>query len=130
MALSKLVPHISHLVPRKWLLPRRMGKEDVSRLNEWFVPKFGPVQFRIAIGILFLPYTAMCISFVLLGSLLSPSVHWDRIVGLSLSSTFLLWELAHTLLIILVRGRGPGEENLARTFHGLFWHRLYPSPTQ
>jgi hypothetical protein len=61
-----------------------MSKEDTNRLNEWFVPKFGPIQFRIAIGILFLPYTAMCISFALLGSLISPSIHWDRIVAIIL----------------------------------------------
>jgi hypothetical protein len=72
-----------------------MSKEDTNRLNEWFVPKFGPIQFRIAIGILFLPYTAMCISFALLGSLISPSIHWDRIVAIILIYFFALGIGAH-----------------------------------
>src|SRR5919106_1388252 len=72
-----------------------MNKEDSNRLNEWFVPKFGPIQFRIAIGILFLPYTAMCISFALWGSLVSPSIHWDRIVAIVLIYFFALGIGAH-----------------------------------
>jgi hypothetical protein len=56
--------------------------DDIIRLNEWFVPKFGPIKFRIAVGILFLPYTAMCISFTILGALLAPSIHWDRLVAM------------------------------------------------
>lgn len=72
-----------------------MSKKDTNRLNEWFVPKFGPIQFRIAIGILFLPYTAMCISFALLGSLISPSIHWDRIVAVILIYFFALGIGAH-----------------------------------
>lgn len=87
-----------------------MGKEDVSRLNEWFVPKFGPVQFRIAIGILFLPYTAMCISFVLLGSLLSPSVNWDRIVAIIVIYFFALGIGAHFADNIGSRKRPWGRE--------------------
>ena len=67
-----------------------MSKEDINRLNEWFVPKFGPIQFRIAIGILFLPYTAMCISFALLGSLVSHSIHWDRVLAIILIYFFAL----------------------------------------
>jgi hypothetical protein len=77
------------------LLLRRMSKEETNRLNEWFVPKFGPIRFRIAIGILFLPYTAMCISFALLGSLISPSIHWDRIVAIVLIYFFALGIGAH-----------------------------------
>ena len=69
--------------------------KDINRLNEWFVPKFGPIQFRIAIGILFLPYTAMCISFALLGSLISPSIHWDRIIAIILIYFFALGIGAH-----------------------------------
>jgi hypothetical protein len=59
------------------------------------VPKFGPIQFRIAIGILFLPYTAMCISFALLGSLISPSIYWDRIIAIILIYFFALGIGAH-----------------------------------
>jgi hypothetical protein len=31
-----------------------MSSKD-NRLNEWFVPKFGPIGFRIFVGMLFLP---------------------------------------------------------------------------
>lgn len=40
-----------------------------DRLSEWFVPKFGSRNFRLSIGILFLPYTGMVVSFVIWGSL-------------------------------------------------------------
>lgn len=50
-----------------------------SRINEWYVPKFGPLKFRLFIGLLFLPYTGMCISFVILGTLLSPKMDLERL---------------------------------------------------
>jgi len=53
-------------------------------MGEWFVPKFGPLRFRAFVGMLFLPYTGMCISFTLLGSMLADIVHWDRVIALSL----------------------------------------------
>jgi hypothetical protein len=60
-------------------------KEQVTRLNEWYVPKFGPVKFRIFVGMLFLPYTGMSVSFSIIGSLLSPgTIFWDRIVAIIL----------------------------------------------
>lgn len=40
-----------------------------DRTSEWFVPKFGPRNFRIGVGILFLPYTAIVTSFAAWGSL-------------------------------------------------------------
>jgi hypothetical protein len=54
-----------------------------NRLNEWFVPKFGPRGFRIFVGMLFLPYTGMCISFALLGSMLATSIIWERVFAIS-----------------------------------------------
>ncbi|MBI5378230.1 MAG: hypothetical protein HZA82_06355 [Thaumarchaeota archaeon] len=39
-----------------------------DRMSEWFVPKFGSKNFRISIGILFLPYTGMVVSFAAWGS--------------------------------------------------------------
>ncbi len=56
-----------------------------SRLNEWFVPKFGPLKFRLFCGMLFLPYTGMCISFVVWGSMMAGS--------------FELWKLGLIVLI-------------------------------
>lgn len=52
--------------------------EDRARLDEWFVPAFGPLRFRAAIGLLFLPYTGMVLAFTLIGSMLAETVHWDR----------------------------------------------------
>jgi hypothetical protein len=57
-------------------------QEPGDRSSEWFVPKAGPHRFRVMIGLLFLPYTAMVISFVIIGSLLAPEVHWDRVVSI------------------------------------------------
>ncbi|KAG2480294.1 MAG: hypothetical protein NPMRth3_520009, partial [Nitrosopumilales archaeon] len=37
---------------------------QTDRLSEWFVPKFGSRNFRISVGILFLPYTCIVTSFV------------------------------------------------------------------
>lgn len=57
--------------------------DEIARLNEWFVPQFGPIRFRVFVGMLFLPYTGMCISFAVMGSLLSPStLAWDRLVAI------------------------------------------------
>lgn len=53
-----------------------------SRLNEWFVPKFGPLKFRLFCGMLFLPYTGMCISFVVWGSLIANSFELERLAVL------------------------------------------------
>lgn len=52
---------------------------DDSRINEWYVPKFGPMKFRLFIGLLFLPYTGMCVSFVIMGALLSPITNVERL---------------------------------------------------
>ena len=57
---------------------------DDSRLNEWFVPKFGPRRFRMFCGMLFLPYTGMCISFVVWGSLMSGSPDYEKVAILVL----------------------------------------------
>ncbi len=39
-----------------------------DRTSEWFVPRFGSRNFRIGVGILFLPYTGMVVSFATWGS--------------------------------------------------------------
>lgn len=56
--------------------------EDRLRTGEWFVPRFGPLKFRIAVGLLFLPYTGMVLSFTVIGAMLAPQVHWDRVVAI------------------------------------------------
>ena len=54
-----------------------------DRTSEWFVPKFGPRNFRIGIGILFLPYTGMVVSFAAWGSLAS-NFSLERLVAICL----------------------------------------------
>ena len=52
-----------------------------DRSSEWFVPKFGPDRFRILMGLLFLPYTGMVLSFSVIGAMLAGFVYWDRVVA-------------------------------------------------
>ena len=52
-----------------------------DRTSEWFVPKFGPRNFRIGIGILFLPYTAIVTCFAAWGSL-SGAFEIERLVAI------------------------------------------------
>jgi hypothetical protein len=56
-------------------------EESAERSGEWFVPRRGPLKVRIFIGLLFLPYTAMVLSFALIGSMLAETVHWDRVLA-------------------------------------------------
>jgi len=55
-----------------------------DRRSEWFVPRFGSARFRSFIGLLFLPYTGMVLSFTVIGSMLAENVHWDRVVAIVL----------------------------------------------
>ncbi|HEX2106664.1 MAG TPA: hypothetical protein VHF28_02935 [Nitrososphaera sp.] len=69
--------------------------KNKTRINEWFVPKFGPMRFRVFVGLLFLPYTGMCISFAIIGSLLASEVAWDRLGAISLIYLLALGISAH-----------------------------------
>ena len=66
-----------------------------TRLNEWFVPKFGPTGFRVFVGLLFVPYTGMCVSFAVMGSLLVSNLMWDRTVAIALIYSLALGVSAH-----------------------------------
>lgn len=68
-----------------------------NRMNEWFVPKFGPLRFRIACGMLFLPYTGMCISFVIWGSLISPTIDYERVLSITIIYFLSLGVAAHVV---------------------------------
>jgi small-conductance mechanosensitive channel len=69
----------------------------MDRRSEWFVPKFGPERFRVAVGILFLPYTGMVLSYTVIGSMLAEKIYWDR-VGAILAIYFLALGIgAHAL---------------------------------
>ncbi len=66
-----------------------------TRMNEWFVPKFGPAKFRAFVGLLFLPYTGMCVSFTVIGSMLAGEVAWDRVGAIALIYALALGVSAH-----------------------------------
>ena len=68
---------------------------DDTRLKEWFVPKFGPVRFRAFAGLLFIPYTGMCISFVMIGSILPNAILWDRVGAIAVIYLLALGISAH-----------------------------------
>ena len=67
-----------------------------DRLSEWFVPKFGSQNFRLSIGILFLPYTGMVLSFAVWGSL-SVEFSLDRLASICLLYFFAVGISAHCL---------------------------------
>ena len=68
-----------------------------DRQSEWFVPKIGPARFRSFVGLLFLPYTGMVLSFTVIGSMLAPDIHWDRVLAIVLIYFFALGIGAHAL---------------------------------
>lgn len=72
-----------------------MSAKNEPRINEWFVPKFGPTRFRVFIGLLFLPYTGMCVSFTIIGSMLADEIDWDRVGAIALIYTLALGISAH-----------------------------------
>src|SRR5215211_7887424 len=72
------------------------------RINEWFVPTFGPLKFRAFIGMLFLPYTGMCISFTIIGSMLSESILWDRVLSIFVIYFLALGVSAHAVGIYYI----------------------------
>jgi len=73
------------------------SSDSANRAEEWFVPKFGPPRFRSFVGLLFLPYTGMVLSFSVIGAMLATPLYWDRVVALLLIFFFGLGIGAHAL---------------------------------
>lgn len=67
-----------------------------DRISEWFVPKFGTRNFRVGVGILFLPYTGMVVAFAAWGSLVVDFA-WERLIAICLLYFFALGISAHCL---------------------------------
>ncbi len=65
-------------------MEREKGMEEgpIDRSLEWFVPKLGSPKFRSLMGLLFLPYTGMVLSFSVLGSVLAHPIHYDRLLAI------------------------------------------------
>jgi hypothetical protein len=79
----------------------------VDRSSEWFVPKFGPDRFRRLMGLLFLPYTGMVLSFSVIGAMLAGFVYWDRVVATVIIYFLGLGIGAHALDAVGSKGTKP-----------------------
>ncbi len=66
-------------------------------MTEWFVPSFGPLKFRVFVGLLFLPYTGMVLAYTVIGSMLSAQLHWDRVAAIVVIYFLALGVGAHAL---------------------------------
>jgi len=73
------------------------GSISGDRRVEWFVPRFGPPQFRSIVGLLFLPYTGMVLSFAVIGSMLADHIHGDRVLAIVVIYFLGLGVAAHAL---------------------------------
>jgi xanthine/uracil permease len=87
---------------------------DDARLNEWFVPRRGPAGLRVAIGLLFLPYTGMVLSYTVIGGMLAPAVAWDRVGALLVIYFLGLGVAAHALDALGSRSPKPWGEVFSR----------------
>ncbi len=74
-----------------------MSRNPADRRSEWFVPKFGPPKFRSFMGLLFLPYTGMVLSFSVIGSMLADPLYWDRVLAIVVIYFLGLGIAAHAL---------------------------------
>jgi hypothetical protein len=74
-----------------------MNDKASDRRSEWFVPKFGPPQFRVVVGLLFLPYTGMVLSFAVIGSMLADPIYGDRVLAIVVIYFLGLGVAAHAL---------------------------------
>ena len=78
-----------------------------GRGSEWFAPKWGPLKFRTFIGLLFLPYTGMVLSFAVIGSLLAERIFYERVLAIVLIYFFGLGVAAHALDALGSKGVKP-----------------------
>ncbi len=71
---------------------------EKTREREWYVPRFGPRRFRLFVGMTLYPYTAMNVSYAVIGSLLSPSpVSWERVGAIAAVYLIAVGISAHAL---------------------------------
>lgn len=77
-----------------------------DRRSEWFVPRFGPLKFRVFVGLLFLPYTGMVLAFTVIGAMLAERIFWDRVAAIVVIYFLALGIAAHALDAIGGEGMG------------------------
>jgi hypothetical protein len=85
-----------------------------ARTSEWFVPSFGSRRFRSLVGLLFLPYTGMVLSYLVIGSALAPRMYWDRLAAICVIYFLALGIAAHAVDAIGSHGVRPWGEVLGR----------------
>jgi len=86
----------------------RQGTGELAdRREEWFVPRFGPLKFRLLTGLLFLPYTGMVLAFSVIGSMVAPTIYWDRVLAIVLVYFLGLGIAAHALDALGSKGVKP-----------------------
>ena len=78
-----------------------------DRRTEWFVPSFGPEKFRLFIGLLFLPYTAMVLSYTVIGAMLAEQIYWDRVAAIVIIYFLALGIGGHALDALGSKGSKP-----------------------
>ncbi len=89
-------------------------EEARDRTTEWFVPAFGPLKFRVFIGLLFLPYTGMVLAYAVIGSMLAARIHWDRVAAIVLVYFLALGIGAHALDALGSKGIKPWGQAFSR----------------
>lgn len=83
------------------------GTPTEDRRAEWFVPAFGPLKFRLLIGLLFLPYTGMVLAYTIMGTVLAEHIYWDRMAAIVVIYFLALGIGAHALDAIGSKGLKP-----------------------
>jgi hypothetical protein len=92
--------------------------DERDRRREWFVPRFGPLKFRMLIGLLFLPYTGMVLAYTMIGSMMAEQIHWDRVCAILVIYFLALGIGAHALDALGSKGLKPWGTVLSR---GWLW---------
>ncbi|HZR45977.1 MAG TPA: hypothetical protein VFA47_04695 [Candidatus Manganitrophaceae bacterium] len=85
-----------------------------DRRGEWFVPSFGPLRFRLWVGLLFLPYTGMVVSYTVVGGMLAEKIDWTRVGAVALIYFLGLGVAAHALDAIGGEGAKPWGRHFSR----------------
>jgi hypothetical protein len=82
-------------------------KVVADRSGEWFVPSIGPPPLRMLVGLLFLPYTGMVLSYTIIGSMLAERIYWDRVAAILVVYFLALGIGAHALDALGSKGGKP-----------------------
>ncbi len=69
------------------------------------MPSFGPLKFRVYVGLLFLPYTGMVLAFTVIGAMLAERIFWDRVAAIIMIYFLALGIAAHALDAIGGQGK-------------------------